>query len=104
MYADSTWPQTDRSTKIQVIIDQYLELLCKNQMDKLYKKLWFTVEDVLEALKVIKLLNPKLGNSFYTGVTLSYIIPDITVVKLSGYYEIFLYEYMYHKSLHKYFL
>lgn len=81
--------------KTRQIIDQYLELLGKNQMDKIAKKLGSTVEDVLEALEVIKSLNPKPGNSFYTRETLSYIVPDITVVKLSGYYEILLNEYLY---------
>lgn len=81
--------------KTRQIIDQYLELLGKNQMDKIAKKLGSTVEDVLEALEVIKSLNPKPGNSFYTRETLSYIVPDIIVVKLSGYYEILLNEYLY---------
>jgi len=81
--------------KTRQIIDQYLELLGKNQMDKIAKKLGFTVEEVLEVLEVIQSLNPKPGNSFYTRETLSYIVPDITVVKLSGYYEILLNEYMY---------
>ncbi|WP_394921588.1 RNA polymerase factor sigma-54 [uncultured Robinsoniella sp.] len=77
------------------IIDLYLDLLGKNQMDKIAKKLGASVEEVLEAYKVIQSLNPKPGNSFYTRETLSYIVPDITVVKLSGYYEILLNEYMY---------
>lgn len=79
----------------RLIIHQYLDLLGKNQMDKIAKKLGISLEEVINAYELIQSLNPKPGNSFYTRETLSYIIPDITVVKLSEYYEILPNEYMY---------
>ena len=56
-----------------------------------------TVDDVLQAMEVIRELNPKPGNSFSSRENLKYITPDVTVVKLKDYYEILLNEYMYPK-------
>lgn len=77
------------------IAANYLEQLGKNQLPQIAKKMKITVEEVLEALEVIKALNPKPGNSFSSRENLKYITPDVTVVKLKDYYEILLNEYMY---------
>lgn len=79
------------------IITDYLELLGKNQLPAIAKKLKVSMDTVLEAVEVIKALNPKPGNSFSTRENLRYITPDVTVVKLADYYEILLNEYMYPK-------
>ena len=52
---------------------------------------------MLQAMEVIRELNPKPGNSFSSRENLKYITPDVTVVKLKDYYEILLNEYMYPK-------
>ena len=75
----------------------YLEQLGKNQLPQIARKLKVTVDDVLQAMEVIRELNPKPGNSFSSRENLKYITPDVTVVKLKDYYEILLNEYMYPK-------
>ena len=57
------------------------------------------MDDVLQAMEVIRELNPKPGNSFSSRENLKYITPDVTVVKLKDYYEILLNEYMYPKQI-----
>ena len=65
--------------------------------DTIARKMKVTVDDVLQAMEVIRELNPKPGNSFSSRENLKYITPDVTVVKLKDYYEILLNEYMYPK-------
>lgn len=77
------------------IVTQYLALVGKNQLHVIAKKLKTPIEAVQAACEVIKGLNPKPGSSFCSRETLKYITPDVTVVKLGGYYEILLNEYMY---------
>jgi RNA polymerase sigma-54 factor len=52
---------------------------------------------VIKACDHIKELNPKPGSGFDARGHLKYITPDVTVVKLSNYYEILLNEYTYPK-------
>jgi len=79
------------------IIIEYLDLLGKNQLHVIARKLKVPVEEVLEACELIRGLNPKPGSAFASRENLKYITPDVTVVKLSNYYEILLNEYMYPK-------
>ena len=79
------------------IIIEYLDVLGKNQLHVIAKKLKVTVDDVIEACDLIRTLNPKPGSCFSSRENLKYITPDVTVVKLKGYYEILLNEYMYPK-------
>jgi RNA polymerase sigma-54 factor len=81
---------------IQIVSD-YLELLGKNQLHVISKKLKLPMEQVIEACQHIKELNPKPGSGFDARGHLKYITPDVTVVKLVGYYEILLNEYTYPK-------
>jgi len=83
----------------RTIITDYLELVGKNQLHTIAKKLKVPLDDVVEACEAIKLLNPKPGNCFSSREHLKYIIPDVTIVKLSGYYEILLNEYTYPKIM-----
>lgn len=79
------------------IIGEYLELVGKNQLHVIAKKMKLSVETVLEECGKIKGLNPKPAAGFCSRQMLKYITPDVTVVKLGGYYEILLNEYMYPK-------
>ncbi len=82
---------------VRQIVSEYLEQLGKNQLPLIARKMKITVDEVIQALEVIKTLNPKPGNSFSSRENLKYITPDVTVVKLKGYYEILLNEYVYPK-------
>ena len=79
------------------IVSDYLELLGKNQLHVIAKKMKVSLEEVIRACDHIKELNPKPGSGFDARGQLKYITPDVTVVKLSNYYEILLNEYTYPK-------
>ena len=79
------------------IVSDSLELLGKNQLHVIAKKMKVSLEEVIRACDHIKELNPKPGSGFDARGHLKYITPDVTVVKLSNYYEILLNEYTYPK-------
>lgn len=86
------------------IIQEYLDLVGKNQLHVIAKKMKMSVEEILQECEVIKSLNPKPGSHFSSRENLKYITPDITVVKLSNYFEVLLNEYMYPKmSINSYY-
>ena len=62
----------------------------KNQLHTIAKKLKTTVEEVAAAAAKIKSLNPKPGNSFDSGKSLDYIVPDAMVNEKNGEFEIIL--------------
>ena len=90
---------------IRGVVSDYLELLGKNQLHVIARKMKVSLEEVAMAAKVIKNLNPKPGSGFSSREHLKYITPDVVVVHLGGYYEILLNEYMYPKmSINGYYL
>ena len=72
------------------IIDECLEMLGKNQLHLIAKKLKVSSAEVSEAVAIIKKLNPKPGNSFDSGKNFEYIVPDAIAVKGENGYEIVL--------------
>lgn len=74
----------------RAIVENYLELLGKNQLHTIAKKLKTTVEEVAASAAKIKSLNPKPGNSFDSGKSLDYIVPDAIVNEKNGEFEIIL--------------
>ncbi|MEA4816592.1 MAG: RNA polymerase factor sigma-54 [Lachnospiraceae bacterium] len=53
----------------------------KNQLKSIASRLKAPLKDVNEAGEIIKSLNPKPGNSYYSKKNLEYIIPDIIIEK-----------------------
>jgi RNA polymerase sigma-54 factor len=72
------------------IIEGCLEMLGKNQLHLIAKKLRLSLTEVSESAGLIKTLNPKPGNSFGSYKSLEYIVPDAIVVKGEKGYEIVL--------------
>ena len=90
---------------VRTVVSDYLELLGKNQLHVIARKMKVPTEEVALAAKVIKGLNPKPGSGFSSREHLKYITPDVVVVRLGGYYEILLNESMYPKlSVNSYYL
>ena len=90
---------------VRPVVSDYLELLGKNQLHVIARKMKVPTEEVALAAKVIKGLNPKPGSGFSSREHLKYITPDVVVVRLGGYYEILLNESMYPKlSVNSYYL
>lgn len=79
----------------RLIIENYLEELGKNRMEQLARKLKCPLEEVLEAAKRIRSLNPRPGNVFSGGSFERYLVPDVLVVKEEGEYRILLNEETY---------
>lgn len=70
------------------IIEDYLEELGKNRMEMLARKLKCRLEEVLEAGKLIRGLNPRPGSGFGDGNYQKYLVPDVLVVKTESGFEI----------------
>ena len=77
--------------------NQLVENLLKNHVNqleerffrKISKELDAPVSEIIEAVKIIRELNPKPA-SLYSSEKAHYIIPDVTVVKKDGEYQVFL--------------
>ena len=85
------------------IICSYLELLGKNQLSFLAKKLDISMRELLENFRLIQELNPKPGNGFAYREHLKYLKPDVTVVKFSDRFEIILNEASTQVMVHSYY-
>ncbi len=72
------------------LVNRYLELLGKNQLDLIAKRLSVSIDEVKNAYKVIKKLNPRPGMGFGAKKDIHYHTPDLIVVKFSDYYEVLL--------------
>ena len=79
------------------IIQSELETLGKNQLHIIAKHLKVSIEKVTTACEIIKNLNPKPGNSFFSGESPKYIIPDATVEKRDSTYIVLLNDFFFPK-------
>lgn len=77
----------------RLLITDYLELVGKNQIQKIAKRLKCPAEEVEAACEIIRSLNPKPGNSFNSRERTKYILPDVVVVELEGSYEVLINDY-----------
>lgn len=77
------------------IVESYLELMGKGETKAIAEEMNIGEEQIIKCIRKIKKLNPKPANGFASRERLAYIVPDITVVKLAGYFEILLNEYLY---------
>lgn len=75
---------------VTTLVNNYLDLLGKNQLDIIAKRLGVSTDKVKEAYKVIKKLNPRPGMGFGARMDIHYQTPDLIVVKFSDYYEVLL--------------
>ncbi len=77
------------------IVDSCLELVAKNQIPAIARRLHLSQAEAAGYCQIIKSLNPKPGISFSSREKLRYIIPDVTIVKFKDYFNILLNESMY---------
>ena len=77
------------------IVLECLEEVGKNQLGQIERKLDLPLLRVRAGIDLIRSLNPKPGNSFYTRERLRYIQPDVMVVKFSDYFEVLLNDNLY---------
>lgn len=80
---------------LAAIIDNSLEMVAKNQIPAIARKLRLSPAEAAGYCQIIKSLNPKPGVSFSSREKLRYIIPDVTIVKFKEHFDILLNESMY---------
>ena len=80
---------------LESIIDNCLEMVAKNQIPAIARKLRLSPTETAGYCQLIKSLNPKPGVSFSSRDQLRYIIPDVTIVKFKDHFDILLNESMY---------
>lgn len=77
------------------ILKDHLDLIAKNQLPAIAKLLKISLDEVSACCDLIKKLNPKPGSTFCSREQLSYIVPDVTLVKFKDHFDILLNEYLY---------
>ncbi len=93
-----------RDALVHKLIDRYLELLSKNQLEVIAKEAKVSVSEIKEAYKMIRRMNPRPGMGFDSRSQSQYLTPDVTVVKFRDYYEVLLNDYLFPKiSINRYY-
>ncbi|MGG7057774.1 RNA polymerase factor sigma-54 [Clostridium tertium] len=71
---------------LEIIIDEYLDLIADNKFNVIAKKLKITPREAQDLGDIIKNLEPKPSSGFYTGDEVKFIIPDAAIRKIDGQY------------------
>ncbi|MCZ6541631.1 MAG: RNA polymerase factor sigma-54 [Nitrospinae bacterium] len=79
----------ERFPLVETLIENYLERLNERYYQKIASELKIKVEEIIEAVKVIKTLDPKPGLQF-SSEGFDYVIPDLVVVKGEAGYDVVL--------------
>lgn len=72
------------------LIDEHLDLIAKNKIPAIARKLKLPTAEAMEYCQLIRSLNPKPGSAFYNREEMKYIIPDVTIIKFDGHFDIVL--------------
>jgi RNA polymerase sigma-54 factor len=73
---------------VKEIIENYLDDVGNNRLSQISKSIGCTIEEIKEALHVIRDLEPKPGRIFSSARDIRYITPDVIVKKIEGEYVI----------------
>ena len=73
---------------VHQIIENYLDDVGNNRLSHISKAIGCTIEDVKDALLLIRDLEPKPGRIFSSARDVRYITPDVIVKKIEGEYVI----------------
>ena len=80
---------SEKKPYVEVLIENYLERLEDRFLPKVASELKIDVEEVLDALKIIRDLCPKPGLLF-SSERVDYVVPDLVVVKTEKGYDVVL--------------
>ncbi len=81
--------------QIEKLVKCHLAQVAQNQLPQIAKELGLSLETVKEYCLTIKELNPKPGARFCDVRQMSYIVPDVIVVKFQDHFDILLNESLY---------
>lgn len=73
------------------LVQHYLQQLDERSLPKIAKTFGVSVQEIIEAINLIRTLDPKPG-SRYNHHRVEYIIPDVVVVKIEDDFQVFLNE------------
>lgn len=71
----------------RIILDD-LDAIAENNIPALAKKYKCSIRQMVEYSRLIKTLNPYPGSMFFNHESRKYVIPDIVLVKFSGYFDV----------------
>jgi len=80
---------SDKNPYVEILIENYLERLEDRFLPKVASELKIDLEEVLDALKIIRDLCPKPGLLF-SSERVDYVVPDLVVVKTEKGYDVVL--------------
>jgi RNA polymerase sigma-54 factor len=80
-------PETDHINEAIELVTSHLEDIASVELNSLAKKTQIDAKDIQEALKLIRTLNPRPGESF-SGNTAEYIAPDAYVEKIGDRWQV----------------
>lgn len=80
---------------LEEFICHYLEKMAKNQLPAIAKSMGVSLDTVKQYCAVVKTLDPKPAARFTDVRQLSYMIPDVVIVKFQGHFDILLNESRY---------
>ena len=80
---------SDKNPLVEVLIENYLERLEDRYLQKVASELKVSLDEVLEALEIIKGFCPKPGLLF-SSEGIDYVVPDLVVVKTDKGYDVLL--------------
>ena len=75
---------------IMQLVDDCLELVAKNKIPAIARRLHLSAAEVTGYCQIIRSLNPKPGSAFYNREEMRYIVPDVTIVKFDDHFDIVL--------------
>lgn len=82
--------EPDASPILLELIKNHIDMLAKNQLDKLAKALQVSIDEVKDARDQLLKLNPKPGNGYSSCKAIPYIWPDLFVVHVENRFEVIL--------------
>ena len=80
---------SDKNPHVEVLIENYLERLEDRYLQKVASELKISLDEVLEALEIIKGFCPKPGLLF-SSEGIDYVVPDLVVIKTDEGYDVLL--------------
>ncbi|MEN2993849.1 MAG: RNA polymerase factor sigma-54 [Thermodesulfovibrio sp.] len=77
------------NTLVQFLIEEHLEDIKKKKYENIAKKFGISIDEVIQAVKIIEKLEPRPGRNFSKTIV-STPVPDVYVNKVEGEYQILL--------------
>lgn len=80
---------------LREFIETYLKKMAKNQLPAIAKEMGISLETVKSYCQIVRELEPKPGARFSDVRQLSYIVPDVVIVKFRDHFSLMLNESLY---------